>query len=151
MEVKHFISDRFSIIIPRMTDIHKFKADVRRVLKHVRADNNGRYDSVRACKDIVELFIRSTSVQGELPNSLAEYWQRTYIDESKNPSEEPSEQNINRLGAILSFLENTDEDEEFLSESDWQMLGELVNYEAGDLPIEVLQNLMSKIVEKGAI
>ncbi len=126
-------------------------ADARRVLKHARADNNGHFDSERASKDAVSLFIRSASVPGDLPSSVAEYWQRTYIEESSNFSEEPTEKNLERLSGFLSFLENADENEDLLSDSDWRMLGELVNYEAEDLPIDVLQYLMAKIVEKGAL
>lgn len=134
-----------------MTDTQKFRADIQRTLKHVRADNNGRYDSQKACKEVISLFLRNTTVPGSLPSSVAEYWQRTYIDESANPSEEPTSENIDRLCALLSFLENTQEDEECLTDADWHMLGELVNYEAEDLPLEQLQAMMGIIVSKGAL
>ncbi len=134
-----------------MTNLEKFRADIKRTLKHIRADNNGRYDSKKATKDVVSLFLRQTSVSGSLPSSLAEYWQKTYIDESKNPGEEPTAENIDKLCAILSFLENANEGEECLSDDDWRMIGELVNYEAEDLPLEVLQTLMATLVEKGVI
>ena len=134
-----------------MTNVQKFMADARRILKHVRANNNGRSNTERACKDVASLFIRSTSVPGDLPSSVAEYWQRTYIDTSSDFSEEPTEKNLEKLSAFLSFLENADENEDLLSDSDWRTLGELVNYEAEDLPVDVLQYLMAKIVEKGAL
>ena len=51
---------------------------------------------------------------------------------------------------MLSFLENSEEDYELLTEQDWQELGDLVNYEADDLPIDTLQGLMSTLVSKGA-
>ena len=100
---------------------------------------------------MASLFIRSASVPGDLPSSVAEYWQRTYIDTSSDFSEEPTEKNLEKLSAFLSFLENADENEDLLSDSDWRTLGELVNYEAEDLPVDVLQYLMAKIVEKGAL
>ena len=59
-------------------------ADARRILKHVRADNNGRSNTEQACKDVASLFVRSTSVPGDLPSSVAEYWQRTYIETSSD-------------------------------------------------------------------
>ena len=37
-----------------------------------------------------------------------------------------------------------------LIQKDWQELGDLVNYEAEDLPVDVLQSLMRVLVEKGA-
>lgn len=134
-----------------MTNVEKFRADVARSLKHIRADNNGRYDSQKAVKDVVALFLRQSSLKGSLASSLAEYWQKTYIDESKNPLDEPTEENISRLCAIFSFLENSHEYEESLNDDDWRMISELVNYEAEDLPIETLQSLMETIVEKGVI
>jgi hypothetical protein len=59
--------------------------------------------------------------------------------------------NINILGALLSFLEATDEDEDLLSDKNWKDLAELVTYEAEDLPIDILQALMSTLVRKSAI
>lgn len=138
-------------IIFSMTDIQKFRADVQRLVKHSRADNNGRYNAEKTCNDIIELFLRETTVPGALPQSCAEYWKRTYIDESASPENEPTAENVDRLGAILSFLENSGEDEELLTDDDWRMLGELVNYEAEDLPLDILQSLMGVIVQKGAL
>ena len=134
-----------------MTDIQKFRADVQRLIKHSRADNNGRYNAEKTCNDIIELFLSETTVPGALPQSGAEYWKRTYIDESASPENEPTAENVDRLGAILSFLENSGEDEELLTDDDWRMLGELVNYEAEDLPLDILQALMGVIVQKGAL
>ena len=138
-------------IIFSMTDMQKFRADVQRLVKHNRADNNGRYNAEKTCNDIIELFLRETTVPGALPQSCAEYWKRTYIDESASPENEPTAENVDRLGAILSFLENSGEDEELLTDDDWRMLGELVNYEAEDLPLDILQALMGVIVQKGAL
>ena len=42
-----------------MNDIQKFQADIKRIIKHDRADNGGVYDGVRASKTIAELFISS--------------------------------------------------------------------------------------------
>ena len=53
------------------------------------------------------------------------------------------------LCGFLSFLENSDENFDLISNSDWKELSELVNCEAETLPIEILQQLMSILVEKG--
>ena len=51
---------------------------------------------------------------------------------------------------MLAFLEDSDEFQNLLIQKDWQELGDLVNYEAEDLPVDVLQSLMRVLVEKGA-
>ena len=134
-----------------MTEIQKFKSDVQRTIKHERADNNGRFNSERAIQKIIALFIRTSSVPGNLSRAVAYYWKESCIDQSTEPQNEPTETNIQKLGAMLSFLEDADEDEEVLTQEDWTELSDLVNYEAEDLPIEILQSLMSKIVSKGVL
>ena len=134
-----------------MTYIEKFHTDLIRCIKFARQENGGKPNAKKACKDAVSLFLRSTTVPGALPSSLAEYWERTYIDESDNPAEEPSEKNVDRLCALLAFLEGYDEFEDVLTDEDYHMLGELVNYEAEDLPIEKLEYMMGLVVSKGAL
>ena len=51
---------------------------------------------------------------------------------------------------MLAFLEDSDEFQSVLTQKDWQELRDLVNYEAEDLPVDVLQSLMRVLVEKGA-
>lgn len=58
--------------------------------------------------------------------------------------------NINKLGAFLGFLDNSDEDQDLISNDDWQELGQLVNYEAEDLPVDILQDLMMILVSHNA-
>ena len=134
-----------------MTFIEKFQSDLNRTIKYARQENGGKPNAQKACKDAVSLFLRSTSVPGSLPASLAEYWERTYIDESADPAEEPTSENVDRLCALLAFLEGADEFEDVLNGDDYHMLGELVNYEAEDLPIEKLQYMMGVVVSKGAL
>ena len=62
---------------------------------------------------------------------------------------EPSLEHIQKLGAFLGFLDNSDEDQDLITQSDWEQLNQLVNYEAEDLPIEILTELMSILVSKG--
>ena len=69
---------------------------------------------------------------------------------SQNQKEEPSEENSQKLAAMLAFLEDSDEFQSVLTQKDWQELGDLVNYEAEDLPVDILQSLMRVLVEKGA-
>ena len=46
--------------------------------------------------------------------------------------------------------ENSDEYQELISDDDWQEFGRLVNFEAEDLDVGVLQDLMKILVSKGA-
>lgn len=132
-----------------MTDIRKFITDAEKIKKHFRQNNSNslNYNSVQ--KDIRSLFERTTSCPTGLPSSIFEYWENTYIYKSENFSEEPTQTSINKLAAFLAFLENTDEYQELISDDDWQEFGPLVNYEAEDLPVSILQDLMSILVSHG--
>lgn len=136
--------------IKTMTDIAKFNADVQRIMKHDRQDHNGKSDWMRVAPQLQNLFNRSTSCPTTLSTSVFEYWENQYIHDSAEMENEPTEAHMGKLRAMLSFLENTDEEYELLDDNDWQELGDLVNYEADDLPIDILQNLMSVLVSKSA-
>lgn len=133
-----------------MTDIGKFLSDVQKHLKHERQNNSGKVNYNNVKNDLRNLFERATSCTGELPGSIYEYWESEYIYKSVNIEEEPTLENIQKLGAFLAFLDNSDEDQELITNEDWMQLGQLVNYEAEDLPIDLLTELMTILVSKGA-
>ena len=133
-----------------MTDISKFLSDIEKIKKHDRQNNSGKPDYEHIHEDLRKLFVRSTSCPSNLPNSLFEYWENKYIFASLNQKEEPSEENKNRLAAMLAFMENSDEFQELLTDHDWQEIGELTGYEAEDLPVDLLQDLMKILVSHGA-
>ena len=133
-----------------MTDIGKFLSDIQRIKKHDRQNHSGNPDYNRIFRDLNSLFLRSTSCPADLARSVFEYWENEYVFNSQNQKEEPSEENSQKLAAMLAFLEDSDEFQNLLTQNDWQELGDLVNYEAEDLPVDVLQSLMRVLVEKGA-
>lgn len=133
-----------------MTDIGKFLSDIQRIKKHDRQNNGGNPDYNRIFRDLNSLFLRSTSCPADLARSVFEYWENEYIFNSQNQKEEPSEEKSQKLAAMLAFLEDSDEFQSVLTQKDWQELRDLVNYEAEDLPVDVLQSLMRVLVEKGA-
>lgn len=133
-----------------MTDIGKFLSDVEKLKKHTRQNNSGNCDYNKIQDDLRNLFTRATSCPTDLPGSIFEYWEDEYIFKSENLAEEPTTDNINKLGAFLGFLDNSDEDQDLISDSDWQEIGQLVNYEAEDLPVDILQDLMMVLVNHGA-
>lgn len=133
-----------------MTDIGKFLSDVEKVKKHARNNRPGfsGYNDIR--DDIRNLFERATSCPMGLPGSIYEYWENTYVFNSTDLMYEPSDENTGKLAAMLAFLNNSDEDQDLISDEDWQEIGRLVNYEAEDLPVNILQELMMVLVSKGA-
>ena len=133
-----------------MTDIGKFLSDIQRIKKHDRQNHSGNPDYNRIFRDLNSLFLRSTSCPADLARSVFEYWENEYVFSSQNQKEEPSEENSQKLAAMLAFLEDSDEFQNLLTQKDWQELRDLVNYEAEDLPVDILQSLMRVLVEKGA-
>lgn len=140
----------FHSIIMNMTDIGKFLSDLDKVKKYARNNKPGfsGYNDIR--DDIRNLFERATSCPMGLPGSIFEYWENTYILNGADLTYEPSADNAAKLGAFLAFIDNSDEDRDLISDEDWQELGRLVNYEAEDLPVDILQELMMVLVSKGA-
>ena len=133
-----------------MTDINKFLSDMQKSLKFDRQNNDGKSDYNRVKNDLRRLFERNAAMVGELADSVFEYWENEYIYRAADVKAEPSEENQNRLAAYLAFLENSDEFQELISDDDWNEFGRLVNFEAEDLDVDVLQDLMKILVSKGA-
>ncbi len=137
-----------------MDTIEKFYSDAKRIIKYDRANNAGAYDGFRASKQIGKHFISLYKDLGDLPYSIADYWEKTYIEQSTSTAEEPTEKNIIWLAAIIALLEGdffqnaSDLEKKALSHDDWKELCSLVNYEAEDLPLELLTSLMSVFTEK---
>ena len=131
-----------------MTDIQKFASDVKKLIKMNRLQD-GTLNLDQACEKIIQQFERTSTVPASLSGSVASYWKTTYIDTSNEQENEPTQKHLDVLCGFLSFLENSDENFDLISNSDWKELSELVNCEAETLPIEILQQLMSILVEKG--
>ena len=131
-----------------MTDIQKFSSDVKKIIKMNRFQD-GSLNLEDTCEKIIQQFERASSVPASLSGSVASYWKTTYIDTSNKQENEPTQEHLDVLCGFLSFLENSDENFDLISNSDWEELSELVNCEAETLPIEILQQLMSILVEKG--
>ncbi len=134
-----------------MTLVEKFRTDIIRTIKHERAENNGRYNAAKACDSIQKLFERNCAVPGGVSRAIAFYWRDEYIDHSTAPENEPTEENIDKLCAFLSFLNDSDEGEEILSDNDLEEINDAVNDEAETMPLEQLQSLMGKLVDRGIL
>ncbi|NLC92775.1 MAG: hypothetical protein GX677_04830 [Treponema sp.] len=134
-----------------MNDNGKFSSDVQKLIKHCRQENNGIINYNKISHDLENLFERASSCPGELPSSIFEYWEKEYVLRSSTLTNEPSEENLNKLKAFFSFLDNSNENPEYINENDWVQLGQLVTYEAEDLPVNILTDLMAIIVDHKAI
>ena len=119
-------------------------------LKFDRQNNGGKSDYNHVKNDLRRLFERNAAAVGELADSVFEYWENEYIYRAADVKAEPSEENQNRLAAYLAFLENSDEFQDLISDDDWNEFGRLVNFEAEDLDVDILQDLMKILVSKGA-
>ena len=135
-----------------MNSIEKFVSDIGRIRKIDRAENGGRYDGVRACKKIAELFERNNRNVPGVARLLSGYWLGTFVLPSPVPADEPSAENVARIRAFQAFLDN-DEAEDFsvLTRDDWETLRDFVDGEAETLDIGLLQNLMGMVLSHGAL
>lgn len=134
-----------------MNNSEKLIADARRIIKHERAESGDRYDGFKACEKIIELLPRANPALQSLARSVGDYWYSSYITSSANPASEPTEENLNKLSAMQNFLEGVDDENGTLSEDDWQELGQIVRFEAEDMPLELLNSTMSLIVSHDAL
>ncbi len=137
-----------------MDNIEKFYSDVKRIVKLDRAHNAGTYDGIRASKAVAKHFVSQYRDLGELPFCIADYWEQTYIQNTQKKDDEPSDVNVTWLAAAMAlldgeFLQNaSDQEKNAFSNKDWKELCNLVNYEAEDLPLDLLTSLMSVFTEK---
>ena len=130
-----------------MTNVDKFYADVQKIKKYDRAQHP-TYDGLRCSQSVAQLFENCNSDLGDLPRSISDYWLKNYIEVSKDINNEPSDKNVEWLLTVLCFFDNNLDTEHDLSKKDWKAIQEFINYEAETLPINVLTDLMSILVEK---
>lgn len=134
-----------------MDNNSKFYADIQRILKYDRANNNGNFNPERACKEIGNRFTSSYKNFGALPEGIAQYWLENKVLSSSDISQEPTEDTINWILDADDFLSAEKDKTYCFSKIDWEGIRDLVNAEACDLDINLLSDLMSIIVENGAL
>lgn len=135
-----------------MTTIEKFLSDIKRIVKYDRANNGGHYDGKRACTEITRLFERNNPNLGSLASSISQYWLNTYILPSENSENEPTEENVTKIKALQSFVDNIDdEDLNALTKDDFENLKNFIDESEEEIDLDTLQNMMGILLEKGAI
>ena len=135
-----------------MTAIEKFLSDIKRIIKHDRANNGGHYDAKRACTQIARLFERNNPNLGSLAPSISQYWLNTYVLPSENLENESSEENVARLKAFQSFVDNIEDDDlNILTQDDFENLKNFIDEAQEEIDLDTLQNMMGILLGKGAI
>lgn len=135
-----------------MDNIQKLYSDIEKIKKHNR-NSSGTLDLNKVATQVSEMFQRNNRDFCDLPNSLAEYWVKTYvypqIDLNANDLRQES---VDKLCAMQAFLDNDIEDDtDCLTLDDWKQIAAFVNFEAEDMPIDLLSQMMSILVEKRAL
>lgn len=133
-----------------MTNTDKFLADIKRIIKRNRSSGI-TYDGVECSRQVAQLFCSYYKDLGDLPNSISEYWLNTYIVTSGEISEEPSREHQDWLADVLELLAGEEGEFKSITQKDWVSLRDLINYEAEELPVEVLSSLMGVLLERGAL
>ena len=133
-----------------MTNTDKFLADIKRIIKRNRG-SDAVYDGMECSRQVAQLFCSYYKDLGDLPNSISEYWLNTYIVTSDEISEEPNREHQDWLADALEFLAGEEGEFKSITQRDWLALRDLINYEAEELPVEVLSSLMGLLLERGAL
>lgn len=133
-----------------MDIVQKFTSDIDRVKKHNR-DSSGKLNINNAVKQIASLFENANRGMCNLPHALTDYWISTYVNPNVDSCiNDISSEITDKLIAMFAFLNNSD-DTECLVLDDWREIADAVNYEAEDLPMDLLSQLMSTLVSKKAL
>ncbi|MBO4319103.1 MAG: hypothetical protein J5857_01380 [Treponema sp.] len=133
-----------------MDSIQKLYSDIEKIKKHNRA-NSASCNGQEVCSQVADLFTRTNRHLECLSRSFAEYWLNTYILNSEDINEEPTQEHVAKLAAFQSLLEGSTDFTECLTQEDWNELCSLTNMEAEDLPIETLNDMMMIFVDRQAL
>lgn len=126
-----------------MDKTQKFSADLQRIKKRNR--NGDSFNMDGALKDIESLFSSQNPQCKNLAFSLFDWWKNEFVrgPELEGPA-------LEKIIALEAFL-NCEEDTGALSAEDWIRVKDEVGYEAENLPLDLLSEMMKTIVEKGGI
>lgn len=126
-----------------MTKSEKFSSDINRIKKS--NCSNGFFDIQAALDGMERAFVGQNPQCKGLAMALFSWWK----DEFARGAELPQSA-MQKLCAMQAFLcgEETDDS---LDKSDWQRIREEVGYEAENLPLDALNDMMKTIVERGGM
>ena len=133
--------------------IQKFSSDVEKIKKHYRAEHQ-TYNGEEVCNQVAAFFEQQNRDVASLAHSYASYWKEAYILPSQNMEEEPTREHIDLLAGMMALLLDVEDSWQFtecFTQEDWKQLCQLTNYEAEDLPLELLSSLMKNFVDNQAV
>ena len=133
-----------------MNNTDKFLADVKRIVKRNHSETT-QYDGLECSRQVANLFCSYNKELGALPKSIAEYWLTTYVKKGSDLGQEPSSKSQDWLADVLEFLAGEESELKSITATDWVTLRDLINFEAEDLPMEVLSSLMGTLLERGVL
>lgn len=125
-----------------MNKSEKFSADLKRIKKANRS--RAAFNLNAALADIERLFTGQNAQCSALAASLFDWWKNEW---ARGPELEDSA--LEKLAAVNSFL-NEEEDTDALDQDDWKRIKDEVGYEAENLPLDLLSQMMKTIVSKGS-
>ena len=125
-----------------MNKSEKFSADLKRIKKANRS--GAAFNLNAALADIERLFTGQNAQCSALASSLFDWWKNEW---ARGPELEDSA--LEKLAAVNSFL-NEEEDTDALDQDDWKRIKDEVGYEAENLPLDLLSQMMKTIVSKGS-
>lgn len=125
-----------------MTKSEKFSADLKRIKKANRSASY--FDMNAALAQIERLFTGQNSHCKGLASSLFDWWRNEW---ARGPELEDSV--LDKLCAVNAFL-NEEDDCAALGQDDWKKIKDEVGYEAENLPLDLLSQMMQTIVSKNA-
>ncbi|MBO4404687.1 MAG: hypothetical protein J5780_05080, partial [Treponema sp.] len=113
--------------------IQKFYSDVKKSKKYCVP-----FSLENFAGSIAELFVRNNRHVESLARSVSDWWLEKYVRPLSGTAEGLSDDVIEKLGSVYALLENDPQNVSNLGQEDYKELCALVNYEAEDLPLELL-------------
>lgn len=126
-----------------MTSSEKFSSDLKRIKKMNRSESG--FDMQGALKSMESLFVAQNSQWRGLALSLFSWWKE---ENARGPELEDAA--LEKLCAVQAFLSGEEADDS-LDQNDWQRIREEVGYEAENIPLDALNEMMKTVVERGGM
>lgn len=134
-----------------MTHAELFEANVRRIRKYDRSEHAGVYNAARVCTKIMAAFEKENPDLRALFRAAAEYWHEKYIAPSEEFDNEPTDAHVRWLSDAIELFDGKNPENCVFTDEDWRNVCELVNYEASDIPLELLSAMMTVFLDRNAV
>jgi len=128
-----------------MTDIDKFYSDADRLASRVPFSDPAA--GAKFASDLSQLFLSWTRDYGQIGEAIASWWADKYRDGLGEESRRKDA--VEWFGAALSLLSGCFTDKMDFPDDDWDEIRAAVSDSAEDLDIDLIQEIMTIIVERG--